>query len=143
VAADATLTSVGVPAFLSDHVKDLLQLSAVECHTWDRPDIASGNAPMTLSQAIDNLKAFDDLGIYAMAPSVVQSPLSKQQMINLCAQLFTSEWYARRELLQSGVHVPENLLTPILQEMTRPDRKMSDEQKQMALSYRATLLKEE
>lgn len=139
---NATLTSIGIPAFLSDHIKDFLKLSAVKCHVWNRPQIMQGLSPITFTQACDDLKSFDDKGIYAMAPSVIQSPLSKSQMVTLCTQMFTSEWYVRRELMESGLHIPDDILMPLIQEMTQPNRTMSEKERQMALSYRASLLKE-
>ena len=76
-----------------------------------------------------------------MAPSVIQSPLSKSQMVTLCTQMFTSEWYVRRELMESGLHIPDDMLMPLIQEMTQPNRTMSEKERQMALSYRTSLLK--
>lgn len=136
------LTTTGLPSFLSDHIKELLKLSALECHTWDRPQIMHGKSPLTFKQACEDLKLFDAKGIYAMAPSVIQSPLSKDQMVLLCVQLFTSEWYVRRELTESGLRIPDDMLIPMIKEMTTPNRRMSDYEKQEALSYRESLLNE-
>lgn len=140
VADDAKRTLNSVPAFLAQHVEAFLRMEGIETETWTWHQIEQGLAPLDANQACEGLHEFDDAGIVAIVPYVIESPLTQEQMTLLCKQMFVSEWYARREVWGDNVNIPNDMKIKVFESMTKPKRKMSQQQQTWALSCRKNLI---
>ena len=136
VSDDAEPTLNSVPAFLSSHVMRFLEMEGIEAKLWSWGKIKRGQAPIDAKQACEGLRDLDEAGIVAIAPEVIESPLTHEQMTLLCRQMFVSEWYAKREIWGNGVKIPKEMQIPLFEAMTTPGRTMRDDEREWALNAR-------
>lgn len=95
---DVNLTICAIPAHLADAAAEILDRSGVAYKKWSCVATANGKAPMSIEDAIEDLKKFDEMGIYGLAPEVIASNTTKEQITTLCQQIAESEWYAWKEV---------------------------------------------
>ena len=134
------LTANAVPAFMAQHVEDFLRMSGIEAETWSWHHVVRGLAPIDVRQAFEGLRDFDEAGIFAIAPYVIESPLTHEQMTLLCRQMFASVWYAKRKIWGDDDEAPNEFELELFAEMTAPGRTMSDAEREMALDWRKRYL---
>lgn len=78
---------VALPMLQGDYVDRLLSTRSVPHRFWDRAKVAHGVSPMPHREARTALRGYYDVGVYSVAPVVVESSLDAGEMHGLVASL--------------------------------------------------------